>query len=1363
MPRIADVVLCKIHPAIGVARVGNSPADYFVGPEIPGVFSPPAGGYKDLGDAEQLIAPRIKRQAARFRLFGYAVDGTCLGEITATPPADPADGLTATVTWTVHLANKKAAFHKFRGRAGENADYPAAPLRNKDIVGAERQKLVIDPGPRDVSGASARAEFRGGTFMGIEVPLGEIRTDDAGRLLVLGGFGKSGTAVPSSRITNYANNDRWYDDISDGPVTATVRDADGRNIPVIGAWALVTPPDFAPSLSHVTTLYDVAVEVAATKGLMKEPDKPSFTRHIYPVLSRACALQWVNKLALAGHGPDSGTGKRIGLDLMEHIAEYADNSDVSKAARQLVFGHLRDPLAAIDGETARDQANGKFMPPLSGDTGDVQTWPSDYATDEPFKPETWLTLTRLQYAMMRKWADGHFESDWGSEALANAPASPESIIAGEKPRLSSVALPSLSPETLDRAALEACVGGAFYPGIEAGWVMRNPDNFMDKELFRLDQAKLSAGDVSQHMACPWQADFYECNTDWWPAQRPDDVLTDASLRAVAAVDDAIANLDKDDPNYSDTLKYLNTRKATLWLTRDSWTRGFPENDSTNDAYAHAGDETMIDDWHHLGFVVNQRKDGTEPTLAGKTQFIETERYKYVTGMAESFYCLLNMEQFPDFVPRAKELADQFLADAKFDADPNYSEFTYSKQSFGDRLTKIYNDFVDQTMNFPLWTETGKITWSAVVDYDSDGEPIKAMRHYTVGAFSNRAVKERIFQASPFNLIDGAWLQSILRSGPADEVRARLFSIWSDEAGNGQTELNHCNVYDTLLRSQNIYVPVVSSREFIEQDFIKSAFDGSVIQLAVGMFPDDYLPELLGMTLYLEWEATPTLTPIVKAYRNRNIDPHFYRMHVAIDNISAGHGALVKEAIEIYLQAREKEGGDAAVQDHWKRIWRGYVAWATAGFAGNELLERMMLVDRKTIYIQSSLLRELDIMRPVVARLKAPADPVSQFLRDKLAAHTRELLDGFVEPNPNPDPGRGLKALRAALKADLNNVLRQGDFWDPARFKAVRLSPETLLLINHNPHPTGVDLIDLNRWLLEDAYPLGIAKKKAFPDIKAYHRARMRDLVARKAPVAKNGVHDGVMLEDLVNNVTKPLSLLFDDPDQLLDMLANSSLIDIRHPRQSAFFDRFDFSGPMYKVFTPQDQNIILDWIESLGTQGAPSAPPQPEPTYPDDPAAAVLQILTEKIDLGKSIGAHGQYQIKAGAVSKSVLAWMNDGPGSLMDALRQDTGWIVPGQPQSSRFFSFIMSGPMRGVFDTNQLDIFSKWITAGAPMPAKAAGDEVRRRSAFTFMALDATPLDAMRENLESRDAGAVKFTSYERPTHFAEKRRHIGMGSVH
>src|SRR3712207_2166863 len=56
------VVRAAIHPAIGVARVGNSQEGYFVGPEV---TEPP----HQLDNRDSQGA--IKRQAARFRLYGY--------------------------------------------------------------------------------------------------------------------------------------------------------------------------------------------------------------------------------------------------------------------------------------------------------------------------------------------------------------------------------------------------------------------------------------------------------------------------------------------------------------------------------------------------------------------------------------------------------------------------------------------------------------------------------------------------------------------------------------------------------------------------------------------------------------------------------------------------------------------------------------------------------------------------------------------------------------------------------------------------------------------------------------------------------------------------------------------------------------------------------------------------------------------------------------------------------------------------------------------------------------------------------------------------------------------------------------------
>lgn len=47
----------KIHPAIGIARVGNSPDEFFIGPERIGERPDPPGDFKD-------AQCRVKKQAA---------------------------------------------------------------------------------------------------------------------------------------------------------------------------------------------------------------------------------------------------------------------------------------------------------------------------------------------------------------------------------------------------------------------------------------------------------------------------------------------------------------------------------------------------------------------------------------------------------------------------------------------------------------------------------------------------------------------------------------------------------------------------------------------------------------------------------------------------------------------------------------------------------------------------------------------------------------------------------------------------------------------------------------------------------------------------------------------------------------------------------------------------------------------------------------------------------------------------------------------------------------------------------------------------------------------------------------------------
>ncbi|MEV6429284.1 LodA/GoxA family CTQ-dependent oxidase [Nocardia sp. NPDC051463] len=553
----SHIAFARIHPGIGVARVGNSPDEFFLGPEAPGIPANPEGPFKDAHG-------RMKRQAVRFRLYGYNTAGKAVRELTTAE---------ANIDWTVQLVNAKAAAETFEA--------PGAPRRQRNATIVDtpdnptaRMALVIDPGPRTVSGSdtgAAAPRFDTGSFLGEKVPLGELRTDEDGRLVVLGGFGTS-RSVANAKIEQFANNDTWFDDTSDGPVTARAVLHDGREIPVTASsWVIVAPPDYAPAVGNIVTLYDVQVGITPATT---PPTTISFTTDIYPILARAAGYRWVNLGANQFHG--HGTGG----DFLnpEALRVLSDNTATARTARMSVFQRLRDPNLR---DAAARQASKRFMPPLSGDAGDASTG----------QPATFLALLPHQYAAMRRWADGDFDADWpGHEPT---------------PRRFDQIPVTEQPAALDRAALEACAGGPFFPGIEMTYTSRDPSMYVQPHRLRPD---LPPGELTKRMALPWQADFYYCQVHWWPAQRPDEVVTEAAFAEfVAALGDPTRT---SDPQAATASPQPDI--GDLPRTARPWAR------SLNDTATVADDE-MVAGWSRLGVLRPRRlPDGRVVVVEGES-------------------------------------------------------------------------------------------------------------------------------------------------------------------------------------------------------------------------------------------------------------------------------------------------------------------------------------------------------------------------------------------------------------------------------------------------------------------------------------------------------------------------------------------------------------------------------------------------------------------------------------------------------------------------------------------------------------------------------------------------------------------------
>jgi hypothetical protein len=612
-----------IAPAIGVARLGNSTSAFYLEPEA-------IGGQPLNCDAQGNAKPgpefvtrfkdaqgAVKRQAARFRIFAVESDGT-EAEVTLDSPE------VKSISWTVHLANKKAAWFQFSELQGNLLYGPQnsysnqkVSLRNANVKQADaRQKLIIDPGPRTLDGPGKRsvfdkasvpptyqfASFPGVPKVGDQVKtLGEVMTDGSGRLLVLGGFGVSGGDEP---LKSFGGADTWHDDIADGPVSCTLTLKSGDPI-TLTAWCIVGSPKFAPELVNISTLDDTMYDVAV-RHLNAAPHifasnqfnaayVADYDAEIRPILERPGTYRWVaNVPSMNSFSPPP--------------FDPRDATNATAALRQAYLGLFRDPgpenaIAPGHGVLFAGM-NIPLMPLNSG---------SNSVSDENI--DKFMTLTQTQHFFLKQWAAGKFR-------IGSAAPVPDHI-------------------RLSRASMGNCVGNPFCPGIEVTWTTRNPNIYeapwrirhRNVDYFKqgLDPSGdetanaegCEPGDLTKRMAIPWQADFYECSiqfinfTDpkrntgddgnplpptyyayWWPPQSPWQVIAGDTSPEVAN---------------------LNGEPAGLQVMYSRGVNRFEE---------------MIQLWSHLGFIVNQ---STGPHRELFPYFTEQERAhdKFRTASAEA--------------------------------------------------------------------------------------------------------------------------------------------------------------------------------------------------------------------------------------------------------------------------------------------------------------------------------------------------------------------------------------------------------------------------------------------------------------------------------------------------------------------------------------------------------------------------------------------------------------------------------------------------------------------------------------------------------------------------------------------------------
>lgn len=539
----------------------------------------------DLRDGEG----RLLRHAQRFRIFAYpkAHAGTYPApEATEITLGSKIGGRTVRdIVWQVHLANKKANQFVLENpdvgdrdlliQGYENGNLP--PIRNLDqgIDGNDVVRLstlVIDPGPRamratdnsvhrfDTQEPASYFDAERGEIVTIDHypksfpdersrwfpvnanplynpwgpidTLGEMLTDDTGRLMVPGGYGRAsamqtqtpGGGIQPLPLAGAVDNDGWFDDCSDGPVDATLILDDGTRLSVHGAWLNVTDPSYAPQTQNAVSLWDDIYDTWVRK-IDLEPDlyangvynsryQPWFPDQVQPFFVAAATQRWNTNLpqfAIRAH------------DAVGEIRAEDDPKETIMAG--LAF--VRNPNLPQS-----NYQGAPFMPLSLGDNG-----------------RAFLSPRHTQYFLLEQWERGCYHRE---------------------------ARPMGEGEQLDRDTLVNCLGGRFSPGIDMTFIIRQPGLYYTDWRERgcgpfrvhrasLDYAKVDAdnpflsegwvpvhresdglepGDASKFMSVPWHTDYNSCGTHqtapnpadntqpvqttlyWsWPAQRPFAVYT----------------------------------------------------------------------------------------------------------------------------------------------------------------------------------------------------------------------------------------------------------------------------------------------------------------------------------------------------------------------------------------------------------------------------------------------------------------------------------------------------------------------------------------------------------------------------------------------------------------------------------------------------------------------------------------------------------------------------------------------------------------------------------------------------------------------------------------------------------------------
>lgn len=603
----------RIYPSIGIARLGNGKAnkeDVIFSPEIPwaNLYETDNNYLSDDG--------ALKKQAQRFYIYECDELGNPIKKINA----DDFE-----IEWTAEVANKKPFWYDFNNCLDLSVQFDNQNLspnfydnsiapgistsyRNPNVLDQKprnggpnyRQELVNNPPAVTVSAANSKLPITGSfpnplpgkqksklaqllSTTDKSVNLGTMEYDN-GDLIFYGADGHSASLNPSDLNTDFADNSNWYDDICDGRITAKITNKKNNETIELSdaasaAWITSAPPDYAPQIQPISTMYDLICG-AANQGYTTD-----FSL-IFPMFYRLYRMQWVNLGDFLSPSFRETIDELIKNNEFEYLYSNA-RSGRAKEVRVAVFNLFRNPHYDYNNEPIIPSKDKTSMANLGSGTEELKLpyYPGD-GINYPGSPAQWFAIPPLLYDQLKQWRDGNFTPLEGSYASMDA------IGQYYQGQFATAAQdPAKAPLLMNRAVLDTLYGGGFHPGVELTWPFRheqlyaqNTQTFTNVHkgscLYGLREIRLNAatpeqqadifyndfgfemnaqdvsdslqegnakawlwqitpGDLTKWMGIPWQSDAGSCQavfTDsqypvpaWWAANLPVDVLTEASL------------------------------------------------------------------------------------------------------------------------------------------------------------------------------------------------------------------------------------------------------------------------------------------------------------------------------------------------------------------------------------------------------------------------------------------------------------------------------------------------------------------------------------------------------------------------------------------------------------------------------------------------------------------------------------------------------------------------------------------------------------------------------------------------------------------------------------------------------------------